>query len=109
MREYEITELCSVIRSKQAGPFRLTFDLMFKSEEIYMAVKSLEYSPELISKLYGVSQDKITHFVFYDPGWSVKITMVRPRVAGLCTTVIHTAVNNMYRFDQTRLKEDLIK
>jgi len=34
-----ITEMCSVIRSKQAGPFRLTLDLVFRDQESYERAK----------------------------------------------------------------------
>lgn len=82
MKEYSIKDLCTVIRSKQAGPFRLTFDIMFKSEEAYNAVKaSGQLNGDLICKLYKMDTDKITHFVWYDPGWSVKVALIRPRVA----------------------------
>lgn len=82
MKEYAITDLCSVIRSKQAGPFRLTFDLMFKSEKIYNAVKaSGQLREDLLCELYKLPKEKVTHFIWYDPGWSVKVTIIRPRVA----------------------------
>jgi hypothetical protein len=32
-------DLCSLIRSKNAGPFVLTFDLMFSSQENYERAK----------------------------------------------------------------------
>lgn len=83
MKEYSLTDLCTVVRSKQAGPFRLTFDLLFKDEETYRKVKEAGVlKPELIASLYSVDPDQITNFVYYDPGRAVKITMIRPNVAG---------------------------
>ena len=78
-----IRDLASVIRSKQAGPYRLTLDIIFKTPEIYERVKaSGTLTRERIAALYDMPEAQITDFVFYDPGWAVKITMVRPKVAG---------------------------
>lgn len=83
MAVVRIRDLCTVIRSKQAGPFRLTLDLVFKSPDIYRRVKaSGAMTPQRIAEIYRMPEDQITDFVFYDPGWAVKISMVRPKVAG---------------------------
>jgi uncharacterized protein DUF4387 len=83
MPEVSIRDLCTVIRSKQAGPYRLTLDIIFKTAEIYQRVKaSATLTRERIADLYCVPEDQITDFVFYDPGWAVKVTMIRPKVAG---------------------------
>jgi hypothetical protein len=78
-----LRDLCKAIRSKQAGPFRLTFDLVFKDEDSYRRVKaSGAITPSLIASVYGIGEDQITHVVFYDSGRAVKITIIRPCVAG---------------------------
>ena len=78
-----IEDLCTAIRSKQAGPFRLTLDIVFKTPEIYQQVKeSGELSRERVAALYRVQPERITDFVFYDPGWALKITFIRPRPSG---------------------------
>ena len=83
MPDVSIRDLASVIRSKQAGPYRLTLDIIFKTPEIYHRVKaSGTMTRERIAALYGMPLDQITDFVFYDPGWAVKVTMIRPKVAG---------------------------
>jgi len=38
-KEVSIIDLVSVIRSKNAGPFELTFDIIFKDKETYEKVK----------------------------------------------------------------------
>ncbi|MBI4278838.1 MAG: DUF4387 domain-containing protein [Armatimonadetes bacterium] len=81
--EVSLRDLCAVIRSKQAGPFRLTFDLIFRDEETYERVKaSGALTRRMVAALYRVPEGHITDFVFYDPGRAVKISMLRPRVAG---------------------------
>jgi hypothetical protein len=75
-----ITELTSVLRSKNAGPFELTFDMIFKSREIYGAVKaSGVITRGLVCELYRIKEDKIVAFEFFDAANALKITLVRPR------------------------------
>ena len=78
-----LRDICTTIRSKQAGPFRLTFDIVFKDDETYRRVKaSGALSRSQIASMYQVPESEITHLVFYDPGRAVKVTMIRPVVAG---------------------------
>ena len=39
MRTVNIREVAQVVRSKNAGPFRLTLDILFKEREVYEQVK----------------------------------------------------------------------
>ena len=78
-----LRDICTTIRSKQAGPFRLTFDVVFKDDETYHRVKaSGALSRSQIANLYHIPESEITHLVFYDPGRAVKVTLIRPVVAG---------------------------
>lgn len=78
-----LSQICTTIRSKQAGPFRLTFDIVFKDDDTYVRVKrSGSLTPDRIAGLFGIREEDILHLVFYEPGRAVKITMVRPLVAG---------------------------
>jgi hypothetical protein len=78
-----LRELVEVVRSKNAGPFRLTLDILFKDAATYRAVKaSGVISPALIAKLYHVREDQITDFVEFDPGKAIKATLVRPVSSG---------------------------
>lgn len=80
-----MTELCQItklIRSKNAGPFELTFDIMFKNAEGFRAVlKSGRLSAELFSRLYGVPLDKVRFFVL-EPLLTIKVTIPRPIFSG---------------------------
>lgn len=78
-----LRDICHTIRSKQAGPFRLTFDIVFKDETTFRRVRDGgSISKDLIAKLYRRPPSEITHVVFYEPGRAVKISMIRPKVAG---------------------------
>lgn len=79
----DIRDLCTVIRSKQAGPYRLALDLVFRSYEAYLRVKeSGKLTKELVADLYKIPLDQVVAIVFYDPGWAVKIVLIRRKVAG---------------------------
>lgn len=75
-----ITELMHVIRSKNAGPFELTLDMIFLNKEIYEKVKSTGViTKSLIAKLYSIPEDKVLVFVYFDTANAIKATLVRAR------------------------------
>ena len=78
-RLYELTQL---IRSKNAGPFELTFDIMCDSEANYRRVlASNVLSVDLIASLYSVPREQV-RIIPYDPAYSIKITIPRPYISG---------------------------
>jgi hypothetical protein len=73
----KLKEIAKVIRSKNAGPFTLTIDLLFPSKETYEAVKNSGcINKETVSELYHMPKDDI-QIIFYPPGHAIKITMPR--------------------------------
>ncbi|QRY77218.1 DUF4387 domain-containing protein [Pseudomonas sp. PDNC002] len=78
----QLFELCSLIRSKNAGPFMLTFDLMFASAESYQRAKRTQpITRELISRIYRQPEDDIT-LVYHDAAQAIKISFPRPVFQG---------------------------
>jgi hypothetical protein len=78
----ELWQLTKLIRSKNAGPFELTFDIMFKNAEGFRAVQqSGRLSAELFSRLYRVPVDKVRVFVL-EPLLTIKVTIPRPVFSG---------------------------
>lgn len=78
----KLAELTKLIRSKNAGPFQLTFDIMFEAPDKYEHVKRLQIlNKKLISDLYGVSEAEIEIYE-YDSAYSIKITIPRPYISG---------------------------
>ncbi|KAJ5689738.1 hypothetical protein N7462_004130 [Penicillium macrosclerotiorum] len=76
-------ELASVIRSKNAGPFELTFDVMFDSSVKYDFVKaSGVLSAAQFASIYGIDMSSIMAAVWWDPAMAFKITVKRPMVSG---------------------------
>jgi hypothetical protein len=59
----ELWQFTRLIRSKNAGPFELTFDIMFKDRAGYdLVLKSGVLSAESIAKIYGVKLEEIRLF-----------------------------------------------
>lgn len=73
-------ELARLIRSKNAGPFTLTFDIMFEGEDSYRRVlKSKALTPEIFARLYGVPVADVL-FVQHDAASAIKISIPRPYI-----------------------------
>ena len=71
-------ELAKVIRSKNSGPFEITFDVIFDSQRNYQRVKnSGALTTDVICDLYGVSAKDIVTFMFFDPALAFKLTLRR--------------------------------
>jgi hypothetical protein len=83
VKQARLYDLAKVLRSKNAGPFELTLDVMFDDEETYQRVKrSGVIDAELICRLYRVPPEDVHHIVFFDAARAVKITIVRPVDSG---------------------------
>jgi hypothetical protein len=71
-------EMARLIRSKNAGPFNLTFDIMFDEEKEYRRViGSGAVTKEVFGKIYGVPEEKIL-LVYHDAARAIKISIPRP-------------------------------
>ncbi len=78
----KLSEIAQVIRSKNAGPWRLTFDIMFGSDADYQRVaQSPAISAEVIGGLYDVPPAEVTIFP-YPVGRAIKIVLARKIMAG---------------------------
>lgn len=81
--EYKLTDIASVIRSKNSGPYELTFDVIFKDFEMYERVKAASiFNPAMFAPLYGIPESDIISLVYFDPAKAVKITIIRPIPSG---------------------------
>ncbi len=78
----ELWEFTKLIRSKNAGPFELTFDIMFKDREGFdTVVSSGKISAEAIARLYRVAQEQVRSFVIPDL-LTVKVSIPRRNFSG---------------------------
>ncbi|MBI5068273.1 MAG: DUF4387 domain-containing protein [Deltaproteobacteria bacterium] len=83
MSTVRLREVAQVIRSKNAGPYELTLDVMFPTEQLYARIRDAGvFSARAMAALYRVPEASILKVVHYDPARAVKVTMVRPLVSG---------------------------
>lgn len=81
--ELPLRRIAKVVRSKNSGPFEVTFDVIFSSNDDFRRVKdSGVVTRTRIATLYGVSENAISTFGFFDRINAIKITMPRPRPQG---------------------------
>lgn len=81
--KYKLTDIASVIRSKNSGPYELTFDVIFKDFEMYERVKAAQiFNSEMFAALYGIPQTDVIDVVHFDPAKAIKTTIVRPIPSG---------------------------
>lgn len=78
----QLQDIAQVIRSKNAGPRRLTLDVIFASEADYARVaQSPALSVERIAALYGLAAADV-EVIPYPLGRAIKITLARAVMAG---------------------------
>ena len=77
-----LRDMARVLRSKNAGPFQLTFDIMFEDEARYLRVKqSGAVSREVIGACFNLPADKVQLF-FCDNAYAIKASIPRPCFQG---------------------------
>lgn len=79
----KLTDTASVIRSKNAGPFELTLDIIFKDDRWYRRVKEAKtFNRSLVSRLYNIPEQDILDIIEFDPAGAIKITLKRRLASG---------------------------
>lgn len=81
--EAPLNEVARIIRSKNSGPFELTFDVMFDDPAVYKRVKDAKiFTNETMKSLYRVTDDEILTNMYFDPALAWKCTIKRPWAQG---------------------------
>ncbi len=79
----KLSEVAKVLRSKNSGPFQITLDILFDSEEIYTAIKSANiFTKPFIANLYNLDESDIQELVYFDAALGIKITYNRKISSG---------------------------
>lgn len=77
-----LRDVASLVRSKNAGPFELTFDIMFPNDEEYQRVRRTGLiEPRYFANLLGIPAADVRIYE-YDPAHAFKITVPRPVPSG---------------------------
>ncbi|KAM0229670.1 hypothetical protein ACHAP5_011580 [Fusarium lateritium] len=75
-----LSDLCHIVRSKNAGPYEITIDAMFSSEPDYQAVKASGLlSSHNVASALDIPEEDIIWIGFFDPARSFKVTIPRVR------------------------------
>jgi hypothetical protein len=78
----KLGDLAQVLRSKNAGPFLVTVDIMFDSDATFQRViESGAVTPSTVAPRYGLPIDDV-RVVSYPRAKAIKVTL--PRLWGAC-------------------------
>lgn len=78
----KLWQLTKLIRSKNAGPFELTFDVIFKDRESYERVRDAKLiNAAWFARTYRLAPEVVS-IINYDAANAIKITIPRPAVSG---------------------------
>ena len=78
----KLAEVAKLIRSKNAGPFWLTLDVMFEDPEVYRQVRDQQVvTAERIARLYGLTPELVSVFSV-DSALAIKASMPRAQSSG---------------------------
>ena len=79
----KLVDITSVIRSKNAGPYELTFDIIFDEYHWYEKIcKAKLINEQLICRLFRIKCEDIINIVEFHPAKAIKITINRPIPSG---------------------------
>ena len=78
-----LRDVASVIRSKNAGPFELTLDVLLKDDETFALLqKANVINPKSIANLYRIPESDVIGIVYFPNARAIKATIVRPLASG---------------------------
>jgi len=78
----KLWQVAKLIRSKNSGPFELTFDVIFKDHATYEKVRDAKIINALwFAKIYRLSPEKVA-VIEYDAASAIKVTIPRPVISG---------------------------
>lgn len=78
----KLADVATLIRSKNAGPFFLTFDIMFSNEENYRLVKASQcLNEQVFATLYKCPVSSVRYFEC-DSALAIKFSRPRPIIQG---------------------------
>lgn len=79
----QLCDIAKVVRSKNAGPFLLTFDVLFATADEFDQVRaSGKLTPETVARAYNVSPNEIIEFAYHPFACAVKFSLRRSVASG---------------------------
>ena len=81
--KHKLIDIAKVIRSKNSGPYEITFDIILKDKETFNAlVEHKCINAELIASLYKIKVEDVIAIVEFVPANAIKATIIRPMCSG---------------------------
>jgi hypothetical protein len=78
-----LSDIAEVIRSKNAGPFVVTFDVFFKDKADFEAVRAAGLvTRQAVCRLYNVGDNELVGFEYYPFANALKFSIQRSVSAG---------------------------
>ncbi len=81
--KYALRDVATVIRSKNAGPYELTLDVLIRDPELYRRMRAANVIDRaVIARLYRIPETDVLDIVWFENALAVKATIVRPLPSG---------------------------
>ena len=81
--KYALKDVAAVIRSKNAGPYELTLDVLIRDGALYARMREAEViNRSVIARLYRIPEENVLDVVWFPVAKAVKATIVRPLPSG---------------------------
>lgn len=75
-----LSDISEILRSKNAGPYEITIDILFFTREIYEGIQNCNVlSAENVSQALNINQKDIIWMGFFEPALAFKVTIPRLR------------------------------
>ena len=79
----KLIDIAQVIRSKNSGPYEITFDIIFKDWDVFNKVCEADaINEKFISELYKIPVKDVINVIQFKPAKAIKATIVRPMCSG---------------------------
>ena len=79
----KLKDIAQVIRSKNAGPYELTLDVLLKDQEMFDRIREAGIiNKAVIAKLYRIPEEDVLSIVYFPNAKAIKATIVRPLPSG---------------------------
>ena len=81
--KYTLKDVANVIRSKNAGPYELTLDVLLKDDELFAKLREADIiNKKTIAELYRIPEEDVLSIVYFPNARAIKATIVRPLPSG---------------------------
>lgn len=78
-----LKDIANVIRSKNAGPFELTLDVLLKDAEMFEKLRKANViNKKVIAELYQIPEADVISIVYFPNAKAIKATIIRPLPSG---------------------------